>query len=78
MPGSAWADGIMAEMAGQLSKMVELSIPSQPNPLSDHQPHPRVVHPVYWWKASINSASDGPLLTFANLVNLAAGTIGKL
>ena len=30
----------MAELAGLVGKMVELSIPSQPNPLSDHQPHP--------------------------------------
>ena len=46
LPGSAWADGIMAELARQLGKMTELLIPSQPNPLSDHQPHPVV---DFWW-----------------------------
>ena len=40
MPGSAWADGIMAELAGQVGKIGELLIQSQP--LSDHQPHPVV------------------------------------
>ena len=55
LPDSAWADGKLAEAAGQLGKMVEHPNQSQPNPGSPGDVSPCIVCPIFPWSLLLQS-----------------------